>query len=100
VEKLHFWDIDKVENPGMASPKPEVYDTGITDFGATFPTRIHAWLEVVTNQVPREHLRASCRDALATLSYTFAAMRSYEEGGALVIPEALPALHGDIKYVW
>ncbi|MDR2619137.1 MAG: Gfo/Idh/MocA family oxidoreductase [Treponema sp.] len=100
VEKLHYWDIDKVENPGMASPKPEVYDTGITDFGATFPSRIHAWLEDLTNKVPLEHVRASGRDALATLSYTFAAMRSYEEGGALVIPEALPALHGDIKYVW
>ena len=100
VEKLSYWDIDTVQNPGMASPVPEVFNTGITEFGATFPTRIHAWLEDLTNKVPFEHVRASGRDALATLSYTFAAMRSYEEGGALVIPEALPPLHGDIRYVW
>ena len=100
VEKLSFWDIDTVENPGMASPEPVVFDTGIKDFGATFPTRIHAWLEDVTNKVPFEHVRASGRDALATLTYTFAAMRSYEEGGALIIPEPLPPLHGDVTRVW
>ena len=100
VEKLSFWDIDTVENPGMASPAPEVFNTGISDFGATFLTRIHAWLEDVTNKEPLEFIRASGRDALATLAYTFAAMRSYEEGGALVIPEALPPLHGDIRYVY
>ena len=75
-------------------------NTGITDFGSTFPTRIHAFLEDVTNGVPKEHLRASGRDALATLEYTFAAIRSFEEGGAIVIPEALPNLHGDPSYVW
>ena len=100
VEKLSVWDIDKVADPGMASPEPEVFNSGVKDFGATFPTRIHAWLEDVTNNVPREHIRASGRDALATLSYTFAAMRSYEEGGALVRPEPLPPLHGDIAHVW
>ena len=100
VEKVHYWDIDTVENPSMASPVPDVFDTGIKDFGATFPMRIHAFLEDLTNNVPIEYIRASGRDALATLSYTFAAMRSYEEGGALVIPEPLPALHGDVKYVW
>ena len=84
----------------MASPSPEVFDTGIKDFGATFPARIHAWLEDLTNKVPIEHVRSSGRDALATLSYTFAAIRSYEEGGALVLPEPLPPLHGDIKYVY
>jgi predicted dehydrogenase len=93
VEKLHYWDIDAAQNP-------ETFDTGITDFGATFPARIHAWLEDLTNKVPLEHVRASGRDALATLTYTFAAMRSYEEGGALVVPEALPAFHGDVQYVW
>jgi len=100
VEKLYYWDIDTVDNPSMASPEPVIYDTGIKDFGATFPARINAWLEDVTNGVPLEHVRSSGRDALATLSYTFAAMRSYEEGGALVIPDPLPPLHGDIKYVW
>ena len=100
VEKVHYWDIDTVENPGMASPAPQVFDTGVKDFEATFPARIRAFLEDIANKVPVEHIRASGRDALATLSYTFAAMRSYEEGGALVLPEALPALHGDIRYVW
>ena len=100
TEKLYYWDIDKVENPGRATPEPEIYDTGLKDFGITFPTRIHAWLEDITNKTPLEHIRSSGRDALATLTYTFAAMRSYEEGGALVIPEPLPALHGDVKFVW
>ena len=61
---------------------------------------LSAFLEDVTNKVPHEHIRASGRDALATLSYTFAAMRSYEEGGALVVPEKLNPLHGDVKYVY
>ena len=100
VEKVHYWDVDTVENPSMASPKPQVYETGLTSFDETFPVRIHAFLEDVTNKVPHEHIRASGRDALATLSYTFAAMRSYEEGGALVVPEKLNPLHGDVKYVY
>jgi hypothetical protein len=100
VEKLSYWDIDTVDNPGMASPHPVVFDTGVKDFGATFPTRIHAWLSDVSGKVPIDHVRASGRDALATLTYTFAAMRSYEEGGALVIPEPLPPIHGDITRVW
>jgi hypothetical protein len=69
-------------------------DTGITDFGTTFPRRIHAFLEDVTNGVPKDYLRASGRDALATLEYTFAAIESYEQGGALVRPHPLPPLHG------
>jgi len=100
VEKLLYWDGEKLASSGMASPAPEIFETGIKDFGATFPSRIHAWLEDLTNKVPLEHVRSSGRDALATLSYTFAAIRSYEEGGALVIPEALPPLHGDIKFVY
>ena len=74
------------------APEPEVLDTGITDFGATFPTRIHAYLEDVTNGVPKHELRASGRDALATLEYTFAAIRSYENGGVMVQPDPLPIL--------
>jgi len=68
------------------------HNTGVSDFGATFPRRIHAFLEDVTNKVPKHLLRASGRDALATLEYTFAAIESYEEGGVLVRPNALPLL--------
>ena len=102
VEKLHYWDMEEANKSltNMASPPPQTYETGIKDFGATFPSRIHAYLEDVTQGVPLEYIRASGRDALATLTYTFAAMRSYEEGGALVIPEALPAFHGNISRVW
>ena len=96
VEKMMYWDAEQPKS-SMASPAPtEVLDTGITDFGATFPARIHAFLEDVTNQVPPELIRASGRDALATLEYTFATIRSFEEGGTLVRPEPLPNLHGDI----
>ena len=88
VEKLTFW-------PGTKPNEPEVMNTGITDFGATFPNRIHAYLEDVTNKVPYEHIRASGRDALATMEYIFAAIDSYEQGGAVVRPHSLPAIHGD-----
>jgi hypothetical protein len=46
--------------------------------------------------VPVDFLRASGRDALATLEYTFATIRSFEEGGTVVRPEMLPNIHGDI----
>ena len=69
-------------------------------FNDTFPIRLHAFLEDVTSSVPKDHLRASGRDALATLEYTFAAIKSFEEGGAVVRPEALPNLHGNVGYVW
>jgi len=100
VEKLHYWNIDKVDNPSMASPAPVTTDYGVSEFGATFPNRIGAFLEDIANKVPPEHIRASGRDALATLEYTFAAIKSYENGGALVVPEPLPALHGDISIVY
>ena len=35
------------------------------------------------------------RSALATMEYIFAAIDSYESGGQLVRPHALPAYHGD-----
>jgi predicted dehydrogenase len=88
VEKLTYW-------PSATPDKPEVMNTGITDFNATFPNRIHAYMEDVTNGVFKENLRASGRDALATLEYTWAVMESYENGGELVRPAALPPLHGD-----
>ena len=78
-----------------ASPAPTVTRSGISDFGETFPLRIHAFLQDVTDGVPKEQLRASGRDALAALEYTWAAMESYEQGGILVRPHPLPTLHGD-----
>jgi len=102
VEKCTFFpapgteDAAEPEKLGLGkSPKPVVHDTGITDFGSTFPNRINAFLEDVTNKVPKHELRASGRDALATLEYTFAAIESYEQGGALVRPHALPPLRRD-----
>jgi hypothetical protein len=92
VEKLHFWPADAAA--AMGSGVAETMDTGISDFGSTFPRRIHAFLEDVTNGVPRDYMRASGRDALATLEYTFAAIESFEQGGALVRPHPLPPLHG------
>jgi hypothetical protein len=102
VEKVTFWpspgteDKAAPENLGLGkSGEPTVTESGLTDFGETFPLRIHAYLEDVTNGVPREKLRASGRDALAALEYTFAAIESYERGGAMVRPHALPTLKGD-----
>ena len=88
IEKCTFWAAAKPN-------EPEVMNTGITDFGETFPRRIHAFVEDVTNGVPRESLRASGRDALAALEYTWAVMESYEQGGVLVRPHPLPPIHGD-----
>lgn len=97
VEKLHYWSAEK--NAAMGAGTAETMDTGIKDFGATFPKRIHAFLEDITNGVPKDYLRSSGRDALATLEYTFAAINSYEEGGALVRPEPLPPMHGAPGYL-
>lgn len=88
VEKLTYW---------KQGQEPEVMNTGITDFGSTFPRRIHAFLEDVSNGVPKEYLRSSGRDALATMEYIFAAIESYEQGGALVRPHPLPPMHGDVS---
>jgi hypothetical protein len=76
-------------------PEPIVTNTGVTDFSTTFPNRIHAFLEDVTNGVPKHKLRASGRDALATLEYTFAAIKSYENGGIMVTPDPLPTIKID-----
>ena len=91
VEKLTYW---------KQGQDPEVYNTGITDFNDTFHRRIHAYLEDVTNGVPKDHLRSSGRDALATIEYIFAAIKSYENGGEIVTPEPLPPLHGAVGYIW
>lgn len=99
IEKLTYWPAPK---PGQSfglgdGPTPEIMDTGIKDFGTTFPRRIHAFLEDVTDGVSREHLRSSGRDALATLEYIWAVIESYENGGAMVRPKSLPPIHGDPK---
>jgi predicted dehydrogenase len=102
IEKVTFWpapDPSRAGRPdqlsGGSGGGPVVTDTGITDFSQTFPLRLHAFMEDVTNGVPREDLRASGRDALAALEYTWAVMESYEQGGALVRPHPLPPIHGD-----
>lgn len=101
IEKVTFWPAPGTEGAAQperldlgASPPPIVTESGIKDFGQTFPNRIHAFLEDITNSVPKEQLRASGRDALAALEYTWAAMESYEQGGILVRPHPLPPLHG------
>jgi len=88
IEKVTYWSAAKTEEPVVTS-------SGITNFEQTFPRRIHAFLEDITNNVPKEQLRASGRDALAALEYTWAVMESYEQGGILVRPHPLPPLHGD-----
>lgn len=102
IEKVTFWAApspakagDPAKMSGGKPDGPEIFNTGITDFGQTFPRRIHAFMEDITNGVPRESLRASGRDALAALEYTWAVIESYEQGGALVRPRPLPPLHGD-----
>ncbi len=102
VEKCTYWPTPGSEGAAKPedlnlgeSPAPTVHDTGNTDFNSTFARRIHAFLEDVTNNVPREKLRANGRDALAALEYTFAAMDSAEQGGVLVRPNPLPELKGD-----
>ena len=94
IEKLTVWTPERV---GLGEEPPKrVVDTGIKDFNQTFPRRLHAFLEDVTNRVPLEKLRGSARDALATLEYTFAAIESHERGGALVRPTPLPLPRGSI----
>ena len=102
IEKVTYWPAPGTEGAAQpenlvlgASPPPTVTKSGITDFGETFPRRIHAFLEDVGNGVPKDALRASGRDALAALEYTWAAMESYEQGGILVRPHPLPPIHGD-----
>jgi len=98
IEKVTYWPAPKPADGAHPerlrlgeSGKPIATSSGITDFGQTFPRRIHAFLEDVTNQVPKEDMTASGRDALAALEYTWAAMESYEHGGILVVPHRLPS---------
>lgn len=97
VEKLSYWSLPKPgeEVPFGQHPQPEVTESGEKDFGITFGRRLHAFLEDLRNKVPRHQLRASGRDALAVLEYTFAAIESYEQGGVMVRPNPLPKLSVD-----
>ena len=99
VEKLTYFPAPKPgEKFGLGEqPATQVTNTGVKDFNATFPIRINAFLEDLTHRVPKNKLRASGRDALATLEYTFAAMESVELGGALVRPHPLPTLKRDLR---
>ncbi len=99
VEKLTYFPAPKAgDKLGLGEqPAPVVTDTGAKDFGITFPARIKAFLEDVSNKVPTHKLRASGRDALATLEYTFAAIESHEQGGVLVRPHPLPPLKRDLR---
>lgn len=97
VEKLYYWDGSQPAS--MGTMQPEIFDFGTKDFGTTFNNRLHAFLEDMTNKIPPEHIRGSGRDALATLEYTVAAIESFEEGGALIRPRALPPLHGTPGFV-
>ncbi len=100
VEKLTYWPGQRKNEEGkLEMPEPEVTNTGITNFDATFPKRIHAWLEDLTNKVHYEFIRASGRDALATLEYIEAVIQSYESGGEMVRPHPLPAIHGTPEYI-
>lgn len=95
VEKISLWRATKGVPAISVHPEPEVTDYGTNDFNRTFNNRLRAFLEDVTNQVPREEIRASGRDALAVLEYTFAVIESYERGGEMVRPNPLPPLKGD-----
>ena len=102
VERLTYWPAPgaagaaQPEKLGLGkSPPPTVTESGLTDFGETFPMRIHAFLADVAGGVPRDRLRGSGRDALAALEYTWATMESYERAGALVRPHPLPEGKGD-----
>lgn len=100
IEKLTYWPGHRENDEGkLYMPEPEVTNTGIADFGATFPIRIHAWLEDIRDNVHYEFIRSSGRDALATLEYIEAVIQSYEQGGALVRPNPLPPIHGTPEYI-
>jgi predicted dehydrogenase len=100
IEKVTFWKNPRPQNPGQAEDASGVVTaSGTTDFGLTFNNRIHAFLQDITNGVPKDQLRGNGWDALAVLEYTFAVIESYELGGALVRPRPLPPRHGDPRFV-
>jgi predicted dehydrogenase len=96
IEKVTYWRNPRAGGSlGSGADAGEVTLSGETDFGKTFAARLHALLEDIGNQVPKDKLRGSGYDALAVLEYTFAVIDSYEQGGVLVRPHPLPTRHGD-----
>jgi predicted dehydrogenase len=102
VEQVSYWKAHDKRGPGQpayhaegSENAPEVTKSGTIDFGSTFPNRLNAFFEDISNNVPKANLRASGRDALAVLEQTFAVIESYETGGALVRPNPLPPLPTD-----
>ena len=53
---------------------------GMTGFTQTFETRIHRWLEQLTEGVPRDRIEASGKDGLAVQEIIEAAIQSWETG--------------------
>jgi predicted dehydrogenase len=102
VEQVSYWKAHDKRGPGQpahheegSENAPVVTKSGTQNFDETFTRRINAFLEDITNNVPKPQLRASGRDALAVLEQTFAIIESYESGGALVRPNPLPPLPTD-----
>ena len=96
IERVTYWKAPDKRGPGAPADADAdhkvVTSSGTHDFGSTFAHRVHAFLEDITNGVPKQSIRASGRDALAVLEYTFAVIESYEQGGIMVRPHALPSL--------
>jgi predicted dehydrogenase len=99
IEKVSYWAAPDGRGPGQPGEipagepgGPEVTASGTHDFSQTFGNRLRAFLDDISNSVPLHQLRGSGRDALAVLELTFAAIESYENGGALVRPHPLPPL--------
>jgi predicted dehydrogenase len=99
VEKISYWRAEKGIPAISIQPEAVVTDYGTNDFNSTFGNRLHAFLEDVSGKVAFENLRGSGRDALAVLEYTYAVQESYERGGELVRPNALPKVHGDPHFM-
>ena len=102
VEQVSYWKAPDKRGPNLPANYPEgdenapvVTKSGSQIFDDTFKRRINAFMEDITNNVPKWELRASGRDALAVLEQTFAVIESYEMGGALVRPNPLPPLPTD-----
>jgi len=100
IEKVTYWKAPDPRGPGQPAEHPQgtsgapvVTESGTHDFGQTFPRRLHAFLEDITNGVPKQMVRGCGRDALAAVEYTFAVIESYELGGVMVRPNPLPPMH-------
>lgn len=84
VEKVSYWKANPNHPRIGQHPDPAVTFSGLDQFNDTFGLRLHAFLEDVHNGVPKERLRASGKDALKALEYTFAAIESHQKDGEVV----------------